>query len=103
MQSFAEVLADEMARLDHAEMPPASAFAPPMGAFESGLMAALGAAFFSELPEAPRREPAAPPPAEVLLVAAPLPAPPQPAPREGGVARLLRRFRDGHVEPAIVG
>lgn len=85
MQSFAEVLADELARLDPAEVPPSSAFALPKPSFELGLMSALSEAFF--LTAAPA----------VVAAPAPLPAPVAAAP----VDRLLRGFRELHVEPTI--
>lgn len=88
MQSFAEVLADELARLDPAEVPPASAFALPKPSFELGLMSALSEAFF--LTAAP------------AVVAAPAPLPALPAPVAAApVDRLLRGFRELHVEPTI--
>ncbi len=91
MQSFAEVLADELARLDPAEMPPSSAFALPRPSFELGLMSALSEAFF--LTPAPA----------VVAAPAPLPAlPALPAPVAAApVDRLLRGFRELHVEPTI--
>ncbi len=86
MQSFAEVLADELARLDPAEVPPSSAFALPKPSFELGLMSALSEAFF--LTAAP------------AAVPAPLPALPAPV-AAAPVDRLLRGFRELHVEPTI--
>jgi len=82
VQSFAEVLASELARLDLTEIPPAAAFAPPARTFENGLMAAMGAAFF--IPE---------------IGVAPVIVPPAPEP---AVERLLRRFRAEHLEPTIL-
>lgn len=86
MQSFAEVLADELARLDPAEVPPSSAFALPKPSFELGLMSALSEAFF--LTAAPAVVPAPLPALPALVAAAP-------------VDRLLRGFRELHVEPTI--
>lgn len=79
MQSFAEVLADELARLEPTEMPPASAFVLPKPSFELGLSAAF---FLAEVALAP------PPPPVVV-------APPP-------VDRLLHGFRAQHVDPTIV-
>jgi len=96
VQSFAEVLADEMARLDMTEVPPAAAFAPPASSFDSGLraaMATMGAAFFVPLLAV------APPPA---LTTAPVVVAAPEVRREGSIDGLLRRFREQHVAPAIV-
>ncbi len=81
MQSFAEILADELARLEPSEIPPSSAFALPKPSFEHGLSAAF---FLAEV--APIL--LAPPPVVVLVT------PP--------VDRLLRDFCEHHVEPTIV-
>jgi len=83
VQSFAEVLADELARLDPTEVPPSSAFAPPKPSFEHGLSAAFFLAAVTVV--------LAPPP---VVVAPVVVAPP--------VDRLLRGFREQHVEPTIV-
>ena len=80
MQSFAEILAHELARLEPAEMPPSSAFALPKPSFELGLSAAF---FLAEV-------------APVVLAAPPVAVAPPP------VDRLLRGFRAQHVEPTIV-
>jgi len=87
VQSFAEVLAGELARLESAELPPSSAFAPPARSFDIGLLASMGTAFYTaEIAVAPA-------PATAVIAA--------PAVREPAVDRLLRRFREAHVEPTI--
>jgi hypothetical protein len=83
VQSFAEILADELARLDPcAEIPPAAAFELPKPSFELGLMSALSEAFF--------------------LTVAPAVVPPPPPVVAAPVDRLLRGFCAQHVEPTIV-
>jgi hypothetical protein len=93
VQSFAEILADEIARLDPSEVPPAAAFAPPARSLESGLRASLGMTFFVEETRPVPARVVAPAPRSAPVVVA--------APREPAVDRLLRRFREQHVEPAI--
>lgn len=85
MQSFAEILADELARLEPSEIPPSSAFALPEPSFEHGLSAAF---FLAAV--APVMLTCPPAPAPVVLVAPP------------PVERLLRGFSAQHVEPIIV-
>ena len=85
MQSFAEILADELARLEPSEIPPSSAFALPKPSFEHGLSAAF---FLAEV--APVLLACPPAPAPVVLLAPP------------PVERLLRDFCEQHVEPTIV-
>lgn len=84
VQSFAEVLAGELARLESAELPPSSAFAPPARSFDIGLLASMGTAFYT-----------------AESVAPPIPVLAAPVVREPAVDRLLRRFLESHVEPTI--
>ncbi len=77
VQSFAEVLAGELARLESAELPPSSAFAPPARSFDIGLLASMGTAFYT---------------VESVVPAPPVPVLAAPVVRELAVDRLLRRF-----------